>query len=93
MWTGEDNPAQTIKPRLLQMGADGKRISLVVGQPDENGKIRPFNPGTDLPGLALAAKELPGGLDLLIIDPVVSMMAARSITATTPATARNYNLL
>ena len=49
MWTGEDSPAQTIKPRLVQMGADGKKIWIVTGQPDENGKIRPFNPAPIYP--------------------------------------------
>jgi putative DNA primase/helicase len=77
MWTGEDSPAQTIKPRLVQMGADCNRIWIVTGQPDENGKIRPFNPGTDLPSLRLSAEEIPGGVDLLIIDPIVAVIGGK----------------
>lgn len=77
MWTGEDSPAQTIKPRLVQMGADGKRIRIVTGQPDENGKIRPFNPATDLPTFKLAAEAIPEGIDLLIIDPIVAVIGGK----------------
>ena len=77
MWTGEDSPAQTIKPRLVQMGANVDKIWIVTGQPDENGKIRPFNPGIDLPSLRLAAEAIPGGIDFLIIDPIVSVIGAK----------------
>ena len=77
IWTGEDSPAQTIKPRLIQMGADPKKISLVAGTRDENGKPRPFNPSTDLPGLAAAAKDIPGGVDMLVIDPIVSVIGGK----------------
>lgn len=77
IWTGEDDPAQTIKPRLVQMGADVRKISIVKGVRDENGKLRPFNPSTDLPGLALAAKGITGGLDMLIIDPIVSVIGGK----------------
>ena len=77
IWTGEDDPAQTVKPRLIQMGADPKRIWIVKGARDENGKPRPFNPQTDLPALALVAKEIPGGVDMLIIDPIVSVIGGK----------------
>lgn len=77
IWTGEDDPAQTIKPRLVQMGADVKKISIVKAARDEKGKLRPFNPSTDLPSLTLAAKEIPGGVDMLIIDPIVSVIGGK----------------
>jgi putative DNA primase/helicase len=77
IWTGEDNPAQTIKPRLLQMGADPKKVVIVKATRDENGKPRPFNPSTDLSVLAAAARELPGGVDMLTIDPVVSVVGGK----------------
>jgi hypothetical protein len=41
IWTGEDDPARTIKPRLVQMGANAKRISIVKGMPDEDGQAPP----------------------------------------------------
>jgi putative DNA primase/helicase len=77
IWTGEDGLTETIKPRLIQMGADPKKIRIVKGARDENGKLRPFNPSTDLPVLTLAAREIPGGVDLLIIDPIVSVVGGK----------------
>jgi putative DNA primase/helicase len=77
IWTGEDNPAKTIKPRLIQMGADPKKIWIVKGKRDENGKLIPFNPATDLPLLAAIAKDIPGGVAMLIIDPIVSVVGGK----------------
>jgi putative DNA primase/helicase len=77
LWTGEDSPVQTILPRLAQMGADVNRVWIVTGQRDGNGKMRQFNPGADLPNLALAAKAMPGGCDMLIIDPIVAVIGAK----------------
>ena len=77
IWSGEDGLAETIKPRLVAMGADPKRIWIVRGALDETGKLRPFNPQTDLLALALVAKEIPGGVDLLIIDPIVSVIGGK----------------
>jgi putative DNA primase/helicase len=77
IWTGEDNPQSTLIPRLVQMGGDVARVEFVTGHPDEDGKMHPFNPAKDLPGLTLAAKELPGGCDLLIIDPIVAAIGGK----------------
>ena len=77
IWSGEDGLAETIKPRLVAMGADPKRIWIVRGALDETGKLRPFNPQTDLPALALVAKEIPGGVDLLVVDPIVSVIGGK----------------
>src|ERR1700731_3428615 len=43
IWTSEDNLRDTIKPRLVQMGADLSRIDAVTQQFDGKGKLRPFN--------------------------------------------------
>jgi putative DNA primase/helicase len=77
IWTGEDGLTEIIKPRLIQMGADPKKIRIVTGARDENGKLRSFNPSTDLPVLMLAAKGIHGGVDLLIIDPIVSVIGGK----------------
>jgi putative DNA primase/helicase len=77
IWTGEDGLTETIKPRLMAMGADPKKIWIVKGARDENGKLRPFNPSTDLPVLTLTAKEISGGIDLLIVDPIVSVVGGK----------------
>ena len=77
IWTGEDDPARTVKPRLAAMGADPKKVFIVRATRDENGKARPFNPATDLPVLAHAAQLIKGGVDLLIIDPIVSVVGGK----------------
>jgi putative DNA primase/helicase len=77
IWTGEDDPARTFKPRLVAMGADAKKIWIVKAMRDEYGKARPFNPATDLPALELAAQQIAGGVDLLIIDPIVSVVGGK----------------
>jgi hypothetical protein len=77
IWTGEDSPEKTILPRLAQMGADPKKIWIVKGKRDEQGKLIPFNPATDLPILAATAKEIEGGVDMIIIDPIVSVVGGK----------------
>jgi putative DNA primase/helicase len=77
IWTGEDDPERTIKPRLVQMGADVTKISIVKGTRDEDGKLRPFNPATDLPALTAAAKDIPDGIALLSIDPIASVIGGK----------------
>ena len=48
IWTSEDNLRDTIKPRLVQMGADLSRIDAVTQQFDGKGKLRPIQPATDI---------------------------------------------
>ena len=45
IWTSEDNLRDTIKPRLVQMGADLSRIDAVTQQFDGKGKLRPIQTG------------------------------------------------
>jgi putative DNA primase/helicase len=71
IWTNEDGVADTIKPRLMRMNADMPRIKIVRAQRDKNGKVRPFNPATDMPDLIEAAKAL-GEVTFLMLDPVVA---------------------
>ena len=72
IWSNEDEDDDTIVPRLIQMGADLDRIFIVKGQADANGKKRPFNPSTDMDSLKEKAATIEGGVDLLILDPVVA---------------------
>jgi putative DNA primase/helicase len=78
LWTGEDDVADTIKPRLVQMGADVSRIKAIYQQREADGRIRPFNPATDMPSLAEAAQGISGGADLLIIDPIVAAIGSKT---------------
>lgn len=76
VWSGEDDPADTLLPRLLAAGADRGRVYF-VGHVRERGEVRPFDPSTDTPALLQAAKRLPD-LKLILVDPVVSAVAGDS---------------
>ena len=78
IWSSEDGVADTIKPRLVQMGADLKFIKVVHQQRESDGKMRPFNPATDMQSLQDAAAALPGQVGLLILDPVVAAIGSKT---------------
>jgi hypothetical protein len=71
IWSGEDDLATTVKPRLMAAGAAMNRVGGVKGTIDEQGMKLPFDPSTDMGKLREAATAL-GGVSLLIIDPIVS---------------------
>jgi RecA-family ATPase len=73
IWSGEDDAADTLVPRLIAAKADLTRIHFIHGI-DDKGRLRAFDPSTDMPLLEAKAKDI-GGVDLLIIDPVVSAVA------------------
>jgi putative DNA primase/helicase len=70
IWSGEDDPKDTLLPRLLAQGADPNRV-FFVGDVSSNGKKRPFDPAKDFSEL-LAVTERIGGVRLLLVDPVVN---------------------
>lgn len=74
IWSGEDNPADTIVPRLMAAGADMHRIHIVTGSTDQHGEIQPFDPSCDIPLLGERLAEM-GGAALLIVDPIVSAVS------------------
>lgn len=76
MWSGEDDPKDTLLPRLLGMGADPSRVFFIQGTRID-GKAEPFDPARDLGGLLQEAQRI-GGVRLLIVDPVVSAVAGDS---------------
>ena len=76
IWSGEDDPADTLVPRLLAMGADVARVFFVKAV-REGHESRPFDPSTDIPDL-LAASATIGDVRMLIVDPVVSAIAGDS---------------
>lgn len=76
IWTGEDDPADTLVPRLLAMGADMTRIKF-VGDTISQGDCYPFDPARDLPLLTLKASGF-GNIGLLILDPIVSAVSGDS---------------
>ena len=73
IWTSEDDPADTLVPRLIRMGADLDRIHFIEEAIPPGAKSRPFNPATDMPALVAKAEAI-GDVVLLILDPVVAAM-------------------
>ena len=76
IWSGEDDPADTLLPRLLAVGADRTRVYFVSGT-RIGGEIQSFDPARDMAALESLASRI-GGVKLLIVDPVVSAVAGDS---------------
>jgi hypothetical protein len=71
IWSSEDDPADTIKPRLMAVGANPRRYGVIVGAVDESGLRCPFDAARDVEGLRDAVSQI-GGISLLIIDPIIT---------------------
>ena len=76
MWSGEDDPADTLVPRLIAAGADLSRVHFVTGSRID-GEVVPFDPARDLVKLTAQAEAI-GDIHLLVVDPVVSAIAGDS---------------
>jgi putative DNA primase/helicase len=76
IWSGEDDPADTLLPRLLAAGADKSRCYFVEGT-RINGEVQSFDPARDMLALERQANAI-GGIRLLVVDPVVSAVAGDS---------------
>ena len=76
IWSGEDDPCDTLLPRLIAMGADRDRVYFVTGSRIE-GELTTFDPARDLVQL-LGAIDKIGGIQLLIVDPIVSAVTGDS---------------
>ncbi len=70
IWSSEDSPEDTLVPRLMNCGADCDSISFIGNVSDRDG-VRAFDPAVDIPKLREAVLRS-GGVDLLIVDPIVS---------------------
>jgi hypothetical protein len=75
--SSEDDPADTVKPRLIAAGADTDRIELVTAiredSQDETPIERSFSVSTDLAKLGALMDQM-GDVRLLIIDPISAYM-------------------
>lgn len=76
LWSGEDDPADTLVPRLRAAGADLARV-FIIGDTTVTGEPRAFDPATDLAALELQAQGI-GDIALLVADPVVSAVTGDS---------------
>ena len=73
IWSSEDDPADTIKPRLMAVGANESRYGVVSGIVDEQGHASSFDASRDVAALREAVAQI-GGIKLLIVDPIVSVV-------------------
>jgi putative DNA primase/helicase len=76
VWSGEDDPKDTLLPRLLAMGADRKRIYFVTDAYIAGERVT-FDPAHHFSALAEAATSI-GGIRLMVVDPIVSAVAGDS---------------
>ncbi len=76
IWSGEDDPADTLLPRLVAMGADRDRVFFVEGA-RVGGEVVTFDPARDMHQLTRAIEKI-GGISLLVVDPIVSAVAGDS---------------
>lgn len=76
IWSGEDDPADTLVPRLLASKADLRRVHFVRDAVDTEGR-RPFDPARDMPLLQERVQEI-GDVRLIVVDPIVSAVAGDS---------------
>ena len=78
IWSGEDDPTDTLVPRLMAAGANLDRVHIVSGMTDEEGIRRAFDPSRDARLLAAHVARMDPAPVLLIVDPLVSAVAGDS---------------
>ncbi len=76
VWSGEDDPEDTLIPRLILSGADLTRVFFISGV-DDGESSRPFDPSTDVVLLERQARAI-GGVRIMVIDPIVSAVGGDS---------------
>ena len=73
VWSGEDDPADTLAPRLSAAAADMSKVHLIEGAIIDGQRV-PFDPARDLPALDAALTGLQD-VALIVVDPIVSAVA------------------
>lgn len=76
IWSGEDDPADTLQPRLKASGANLERCYFIKGM-TEDGQVVPFDPAKHISALSAALAKT-GNPSLLIVDPVVNAVTGDS---------------
>lgn len=71
IYSTEDDPADTLLPRLMANGADVSKIDIIAGRINDKGENEPFDPSQDFPKIEQYIKTNPD-IKLLMIDPIVS---------------------
>ncbi|MBT9505507.1 AAA family ATPase [Rhodoferax sp.] len=76
VWSGEDDPADTLLPRLMAAGGDRSRVYFVESTRIA-GELLSFDPARDMKALQAAAERI-GDVRLIIVDPIVSAVTGDS---------------
>jgi putative DNA primase/helicase len=76
IWSGEDDPKDTLVPRLRTMGADMSRVYF-IGDVHDGIDTRSFDPAQDIAALRHRATSI-DNIGLLIVDPIVSAVSGDS---------------
>ena len=76
IWSGEDDPADTLIPRLSLSGADLSRVYFISDVMDGKDR-RSFDPARDMEPLRRKLADI-GDVRLLIVDPIVSAVMGDS---------------
>jgi putative DNA primase/helicase len=76
IWSGEDDPADTLLPRLLAADAERNRVYFVTGA-RVNGEEYSFDPARDMLALTEQCERI-GNVRLIIVDPIVSAVMGDS---------------
>ncbi|MFZ1539463.1 MAG: AAA family ATPase [Chromatiaceae bacterium] len=78
IWSAEDDPSDTLIPRLQATGADLDRVNIVASALGDDGRPRAFDPSIDMDRLSDHIATMDPKPMLLIIDPIVSAVAGDS---------------
>ncbi|WP_371233621.1 AAA family ATPase [Pseudomonas sp. QE6] len=73
IWSSEDDPSDTLVPRLMAAGANLDRVHIIQGRINELGDLEPFDPAMDFDLLRDAVDAI-GGASMLLLDPVVNVV-------------------
>lgn len=71
IWSSEDNPEDTIVPRLMAAGADLDRVRIIDACINDAGEKEPFDPAKHIGRLRETMEEL-GDVGIIMLDPIVS---------------------
>ena len=76
IWSGEDDPKDTLVPRMLACGANMSRVQFISGVTDGEESLA-FDPSIHADLIESEVLKI-GGVKLLIVDPIVSAVAGDS---------------
>lgn len=74
IWSSEDDPADTIVPRLIAAGADLSKVYILQGRISDLGEREPFDPAKDAKLLRQKLEQL-GDVGMIMLDPIVSAVS------------------